>query len=252
MANTISWQSGVSQAPAPPMADGLPILGSARPLMADPLTFLVQQYLKHGPVFSVKALNRRFTVLAGPEANQFLSTAGDAHLSGRYTWATFADEIDSEYFLAALDGEPHSRMRKILKKPYSRSVILDKLPDTVALTRALLAEWQPGATFVVFPTMQRLIAEQIGQLLLGSGPGDAFPDFVVFMRTLLNAVLGQWPKMSLRMPRYRHAKENVMQLAAGMLAAHRARPAAEGEGDLIDYLLAASVDNPDLLSEPSC
>ena len=250
MANTISWQSGISQAPVPPMADGMPILGSARPLMADPLAFLVQQYQKHGPVFSVKALNRRFTVLAGPAANQFLSTAGDAHLSGRYTWATFADEIDSEYFLAALDGEPHSRMRKILKKPYSRSVILDKLPDTVALTRALLADWQPGATFVVFPTMQRLIAEQIGQLLLGSGPGDAFPDFVVFMRTLLNAVLGQWPKISLRMPRYRHAKENVMQLAAGMLAAHRARPAAEGEGDLIDYLLAASVDNPDLLSEP--
>jgi cytochrome P450 len=232
------------------MADGLPVLGSARPLMANPLAFLVQQYLSHGPIFTVKALNRRFTVLAGPEANQFLSTAGDAHLSGRYSWSTFADEIDSQSFLAAIDGEPHSRMRKILKKPYSRSVIMEQLPATVDLTRAQLEQWRPDDTFVVFPAMQRLIAEQIGQLLLGSGPGDTFPDFVVFMRTLLNAVLGQWPKMSLRMPRYRRAKARVMQLSASMLAAHRARPVTEGEEDLIDYLLAASVDNPDLLSEP--
>lgn len=250
MTNALTWQSGLSRAPAPPLADGILLLGSALPLMNDPLTFLEQQYLKHGPVFTVKALNRRFTVLAGPEANQFLTAAGDAHLSGRYTWATFADEIESKYFLAAIDGEPHSRMRKILKKPYSRTAILDQLPTAVTLTRTLLADWQPGAAFVIVPTMQRLIGEQIGRLLLGSGPGDYFPDFVLFMRTLLNAVLGQWPKISLRLPPYRRAKARVMQLAADMLASHRAQPKSADEGDLIDYLLAASADNPDLLSEP--
>ncbi|MBK6433257.1 cytochrome P450 [Candidatus Amarolinea dominans] len=244
MTNAMTWQSGLSQAPAPPLADGIPLLGSALPLMNDPLTFLEQQYLKHGPVFTVKALNRRFTVLAGPEANQFLTAAGDAHLSGRYTWATFADEIESKYFLAAIDGEPHSRMRKILKKPYSRTAIMEQLPTAVTLTRTLLADWQPGATFVVFPTIQRLIGEQIGRLLLGSGPGDYFPDFVLFMRTLLNAVLGQWPKISLRLPPYRRAKARVMQLAADMLASHRAQPKSADDGDLIDYLLAASADNP--------
>ena len=250
MAQEMFWQSGVTTAPKPPLADGLPIVGSVLPMMADPLEFLVQQYRKYGPVFRVRALNRHFTVLAGPQANQFLTAAGDAHLSGRYSWATFAGEIDSQTFLAAIDGELHSRMRKILKKPYSRANILARLPETVAVTRAQVVDWQPGASFVLFPTLQRLIAEQIGALLLGRGPGDYFPDFVFFMRTLLNAVLGQWPKASLKLPRYRQAKARVMDLAAQMLAAHRAQPQAGDDGDLIDYLLAAAQENPDLLSEP--
>lgn len=250
MAQETIWQSGVTKAPAPPIADGYPLLGSALGLMADPLEFLVQQYRKHGPVFRVRALNRHFTVLAGPQANQFLSAAGDAHLSGRYSWATFASEIDSQTFLAAIDGELHSRMRKILKKPYSRGNILARAPEAVTITRAHVAGWQPGTVFVTFPTMQRLIAEQIGQLLLGRGPGDTFPDFVFFMRALLNAVLGQWPKVSLQLPRYRRAKARVIELAAQMLAAHRAQPQMGDDGDLIDYLLAAAKDNPDLLSEP--
>ncbi len=249
MSQTIPWQPGHSDAPLPPLVPGLPVLGSALPMMKDPLRFLVEQHHKHGPVFRVQAANRRFTVLAGLQVNQFMAREGDAYLSGRDSWHVFAREVDSKYFLAMIDGEDHSRMRKVLKKPYSRANILTKLPEVVDLARQYTQPWQAGSQFVVFPTMQRMIAEQIGTMLLGKGPGEIFPDFVVFMQTLLNAVLGQWPQFMLKMPRYQRAKARVMALAADMLARHRSAETPPADPDLVDYLLNASKENPDIFTE---
>lgn len=243
------WTDGLTSAPKPPSAAGWPILGGALQMMKDPLQYLVQQYQELGPVFEVKALNRQFIVLAGPEANLFMSKHGDNYLSGRDSWTTFADEIDSKYFLAMTEGKIHSRQRKIIKKPYSRSAILTKLPELVAITHKFAQGWRADTPFVVFPTMQRLVAEQIGQLLLGSGPDEYFDDFVVFMRTLLNAVLGQRPKFFLRLPGYRNAKAEVMKLAQELLDTHRGNPNTD-DPDLIDYLLAEVEGNEDILAEP--
>ncbi|NKQ34592.1 MAG: cytochrome P450 [Chloroflexi bacterium] len=244
----IPWEDGAKNAPLPPDAGGLPLLGGALELMKDPLQYMVRQYQTLGPVFQVRALNRKFIVLAGPEANLFMSRHGDKYLTGKKTWAIFADEINAKHFLAAIDGEPHSRLRKITKKPYSRQNLLNHLPELVEITRKTVGQWPQDAPLTVFPTMQRLVSEQIGYLLLGSGPGDYFDDFVVFMRTLLNAVLGQRPKLSLRMPGYRHSKERVMTLGQNLLDEHQANPRAE-DPDLVDYLLAAEADNRDILSE---
>ena len=44
----------------------------------DPFGYLHRQYLEMGPIFRIRLVNRRFTVLAGLEANQLL-----ANQSGR-------------------------------------------------------------------------------------------------------------------------------------------------------------------------
>jgi len=248
MGTDIIWEDGAKNAPRPPDVGGLPVLGGALELMKDPLQYMVRQYQALGPVFQVRALNRKFIVLAGPEANLFMSRHGDKYLTGRKTWATFADEVNAKHFLAAIDGEPHSRLRKITRKPYSRRNLLNHLPELVASSRDTVSQWPQNEPLPVFPIIQRLVSEQIGRLLLGSGPDDYFDDFVVFMRALLNAVLGQRPKISLRMPGYRHAKERVMTLGQNLLDEHRANSQTE-DPDLVDYLLAAEVDNRDILSE---
>ena len=52
-----------------PLASGLLIIGNLLPMMTAVGAFLTTQYLRLGPVFRVPILNRRFLVLAGPEAN---------------------------------------------------------------------------------------------------------------------------------------------------------------------------------------
>ena len=247
---TADWKEGMTGAPQSPTADGLPLVGSLMPMLNDPVGFLVDQHRKLGPVFRVKALHRQFTVLAGVEANRFMIKYGDKYLSGKDSWTTFADEVDSKYFLAAIDGKEHAAVRKVLKKPYSKQKLLTQIPETVATVDAFVKDWKPGDDFSTFTTMQQLIAEQIGTLLLGHGPGEYFGDFVYFMRTLLNAVLGQRPKFYLKLPGYRRAKERVMSLANDMIAAHRQSPRPPEDQDLIDYLLMAQGDDPELFAEP--
>ena len=244
------WESGSHAAPKPPIAKGLPLLGNALEMKNDPLQFLVQQYAQLGPVFRVKALHQTFNVLAGPDANLFMSRHGDQYLSSREPWTKFADEIDSDYFLAMLSGDDHAQMRKVIKKPYSRHVLLQRLPETITKTRELLSTWPTQKPITVFPTMQRLLAEQIGYLTLNEGPGEYFDDFVIFMRTLLNAVLGQIPLFMLKMPSYRRAKARVLDLAQQMIDRHRQTDSSKREPDLIDYLLEASMEHPKLLSHP--
>jgi len=46
-----------------PVADGNRFFGSAKPLLTDPLEFFLNQYKKHGPVYEVHALSRRYVIL---------------------------------------------------------------------------------------------------------------------------------------------------------------------------------------------
>lgn len=51
--------------PSPPLADGLPLVGSVLPMMSDMEGFVYRQYLKHGPCFRVKVPGRDMVVLGG-------------------------------------------------------------------------------------------------------------------------------------------------------------------------------------------
>jgi hypothetical protein len=51
----------------PPLVTGLPLLGSVVPMTRDAASFLVKNYLQHGPVFRVRVAHRRFVVVGGPE-----------------------------------------------------------------------------------------------------------------------------------------------------------------------------------------
>ena len=51
------WKSGHSNAPLPPLAPGLPVLGSALEMNKDVLGFLVRTHRQLGPIFRVRVLN---------------------------------------------------------------------------------------------------------------------------------------------------------------------------------------------------
>ena len=69
-----------------PLVRGLPVVGSAFDMARDTRAFLTDSYMEHGPVFGMRLLNRRFTVLAGMEANRFLAREGTKHLRSFEFW----------------------------------------------------------------------------------------------------------------------------------------------------------------------
>src|SRR5688572_30369269 len=113
--------------PSPPRADGLPIIGSLIPMLGDSNKFMLAQYLKHGPIFRVHILNRRFTVLAGPEAVEYMANEDDT-LTAAPFWRPLAEQFGARDTITSLGGQDHSRMRKVMRRGFSRSAALDTIP----------------------------------------------------------------------------------------------------------------------------
>ena len=241
-----------ASSPAPPAAPGLPLVGDAFAMAGDVGAFFTQQYLRLGPVFRVHALNRRFTVLAGPEANLFVTREGRLHLRSREFWMDFDRELGAARSMLSMDGAEHARMRKAQKTGYSRSFIHEHLDEVIAITRREVSAWPLDEPVPGLYALQRIITDQLGTIAAGMSPRDYLDDMIVFVRTLLAArVTHQRPALLMRTPRFRRARQRVEELYATVRAAHENEPAhrPDADTDLVDDLLALHHADPQFLPE---
>lgn len=240
----VTWSSGTGSAPLPPQVPGLPVLGNALSMQHDPLAFLVGCYAQYGPIFRLKALNREFTVMAGLEANQFLARVGDEHFSSELLFGGFAEEMGTRTFMVAMDGEPHRRLRKLMRRGFSREAIGDHMDKVVALARAETARWAPGQLIPLLRRLQILVAAQLGVVTVGREPGEDFGDIARFLNTNMRAtVLRTWPRLMLQTPWYKRSKARVAEVADAVLAWHLANPPVDRPADLVDDMLAARTED---------
>ncbi len=236
--------------PAPPSAPSLPLVGDAFAMAGDVGAFFTRQYLRLGPVFRVRALHRRFTVLAGPEANLFVTREGSRHLRSRETWMDFDKELGAARSMLSMDGAEHARMRKAAKSGYSRSFIHEHLHEVIAITRREVARWPLDEPIPALHALQRIVTEQLGTIAAGVSPRDYLDDMIVFVRTLLAArVTHQRPAVLMRTPRFRRARQRVEELFATVKAAHDPDNRSGAEPDLVDDLLALHHVDPQFLPE---
>lgn len=233
----------------PPVAPGLPLLGSLRPMITDPLQFLVKTHLALGPVFALHVLNRRFVVLAGAEANQFMIGNERAHLRNGPVFGGFGTELGGELFLASADGDVHKRLRSIQTPSYSADHVEKRVPEVVRGIRRRLAALAPGQRLDVQRLFQLLLAEQVGLLLHNQDDvAEVLDDLIRVFRTALSVrVMRQWPPAVLLWPAYRRSKRRILAYAERVVARHRAEP-VEGRNDLVDDAIAA-VARQDLIRE---
>lgn len=154
---TISWQAGVSDAPLPPLAD------PSQPDIAASSRMFVACYQHYGPVFRLPRPGKMLTVLAGPDANAFVARYGDQLFSTEAFWKDFKDAMDMHM---ERDGDANRQRRARVGRSYSRARVLDQLPRMIEITHEFTQDWQPGAKITALPSMQRIVAEQLGQLLV--------------------------------------------------------------------------------------
>lgn len=233
--------------PSPP---ALPFIGHAVALAGDVGAFFTRQYRRLGPVFAVRAFGRRFTVLAGPEANLFVTREGAAHLRSQEFWSAFDAEFGAGRSLASMDGPEHARMRKALQRGYSRRFVQDHLADVVAITRREVAAWPLDRPVPALAALQRIVTEQLGTIAAGVSPSDCLDEVTVFVRTMLAArVTRQRPAFLTRLPRFRRARRRVEELCDRVRAAHAQDLRSGAPPDLVDDLLALHATDPQFLPE---
>lgn len=221
----------------PPLAPGLPLLGNGLEMMGNIQRFFVKNYLRFGPVYRASALQQRFVIFAGLEANQFLWKSGEEYLSNQNTMGSLSDEFNM--MVHSLEGQPHAHLRKVLGLAIAPDSITSQWDRFIEITRRHFEHWRPGDTLHVVDSMQRLAAEQLS-VILGNQSSVAYFERLryVFELALDVRLAKKLPGFLLKTPIYQKRKAEIVTFIRQLMAEHRANPSGRAP-DLIDAALNA-------------
>lgn len=240
---TLPWESGLNDAPLPPLADSRLAEHEEQPMVA--------LYRAYGPVFRLPQPGnaRPRVILAGPEVNFFMTRHEDEFFTTRENWEKFDAKISQERGGRAekRDGAANRKWRTASSREWSRARILDQIPQMVEITREYTQDWEPGASIAVHSSMRRLVAEQLGRLLLGYSPGDYLDDFVTFLNTTIVNTLRTSDEASegFASVTYRRALERVNEFGRKVYESHLAHPHPNGKPDMMDEAIAQASQYPE-------
>jgi cytochrome P450/CRP-like cAMP-binding protein len=225
----------------PPEAPGLPFLGNALSLLRDPARYFAKVYRQLGPVFRIRIPGERFTVIAGPEANQFLAKHGEEYFSSRDAYRKLLDQLGTDFYLAALDGEEHRHLRRKLGPAYSREALAPHAPRIIGMIDEAARALPVGKPFRVLDFMTPLHLEILATAMMNHSVGAHCPSIVKYAETLIGVGVARRPSILFSMPGYRKAKAGAEALLGRVVAEHQRSKPGEGRSpDLVDSVLAAT------------
>ncbi|MEY2563285.1 MAG: hypothetical protein QOH88_1478 [Verrucomicrobiota bacterium] len=229
-------------APLPERAPGLPLLGNTFQFLSDTSGLIARSYQRFGPVFRLRALWLKYTVIGGFEARDFLNSGeAEKHLSRRKIFDAVGVQLGSADFVLGQSGQKHLRFRRILSLVYSREVASAFVPDFIDAARAEINSWRPNETRVVMPELKFLSFELYCRVMCGGSLKEHYRDCLMVTEYNMNIGGRVWPFFLFRAPRYQSARRRVLELMWSMVRARRAAPPdGEKPPTLLDTLLTVA------------
>jgi cytochrome P450 len=160
--STEPWKPGRTGAPRPPVARGLPLLGNLLDLARDSFPLMLSTQRELGPIFRIRAMGAEIVCLVGPDANAFITRAGDDYLVTGEGYQGFNEAFKSRSFLIGLNGAEHAHLRRIERRAMSREALDRKLPEAVAMTDRHISRWRDGAKVDVVRELKSLVVATSG------------------------------------------------------------------------------------------
>ncbi len=232
----------------PPLAPGLPFVGSVLALANDAQDFFYTQYRTLGPIFRVKALGQEFKVLAGPEINILMATQAEAFTAWD-TWEPVVRDFGGKKTLTMLDGPDHARMRRLMRKTFSREALVSNVPQVTNHIKEFIHQRTLGERIPVARFIQHLTANVLGLLSNERTPGEYFDDIVLWWTTILEVHVAHLkPVSTLQSDTYQRARNRAKEFASIVFAERKANRPAGDEDNFLDNLADASEQDPDFLS----
>ena len=232
-----------------PEAPGLPLIGNVWSLLSGFRAFLMKSYRTLGPIFRVRAFNRRFIVLVGPEANRFVAR-DQRHLRSYEMWLPITTGLGVTHILGGMDGTEHVRMRRAYMEHYSQRLLETRTDEAVRIMRDGIAEWPSDKAVSVQYAFQRIVTAQLGGLIINAAPGERVDDVIFFFETLLKVYFSrQYPGWATSLPRFRRARKQMEELVRKILADHAPGNRRNRAPDFIDDILELNRTDPHLMPE---
>ena len=239
--------------PAPrkeiPQAPGLPLLGNTIGMMRDLRSLLVKQYRNLGPIFRIKAFNRRFVVLVGPKANTFAKRGGK-YLRTLEGWIDYNKADGVGRSIISMDGPDHIRLRKELANVYTHRLIEGRVADVVRVLQQDIAGWPQDKPLPGLYTWQSIVLDQLGVLAISMPLRDYLDDLITsFHNKIKTYIMRQQPRLMLYRPHVRRAFKRTEELSQRILADHEPEKRRNKPLDAIDHLLELHRRDPQFLPE---
>ncbi len=232
-----------------PQAPGLPLVGNTIGMTRDLRSLLVKQYRNLGPIFRIKAFNRRFIALVGPEANAFVKRGGK-YFRTLENWVDYNKAGGVGRNIISMDGPEHIRLRKELADVYTHRLIEGRVADVVRVLQQDIAGWPQDKPLPGLYTWQRIVLDQIGVLALSMPVRDYLDDIMVYFHSKMKTyIMRQQPRLMLYRPRVRRAFKRMEELTQRILADHEPEKRHNKPPDAIDHLLELHRRDPQFLPE---
>ena len=227
--------------PAPrkeiPQAPGLPLIGNTIGMVRDLRSFLVEQYRNLGPIFRIQAFNRRFIVLAGPEANVF-AKRGSVYFRMLETWVDYNSAVGAGRVVASMDGPEHVRLRKEVSFGYSHNLMEGRVDEAIRVIRQEIAGWPQDKPLLGLPVWQHIVVEQLGVLSTSMSLREYMADIIIFTQNMIATHVARLqPKLMLYRPHVQRAIKRMDELAQRILVAHEPEKRLNKPTDAVDHLL---------------
>ena len=213
---------------------------------------MCQIHKKYGSVVEApfKMNGERVILLIGLEANQWIHKNGRFYLRSKDYIKDFEGALGASRTLPGMDGAEHFRLRKSLRKAYSRATLAGRLPDLFDQCRRSLKQWKPGSTVVATKTCQNHISSQVSHLTIGIDCSDYIDELLAYEHRALNVCVAKvMPKFMLSTPRMKRNRKCIQQMAETIQATHTQAQREGKSQDLVDALLEVHREDPQFLPE---
>lgn len=211
--------------PLPQRTPGLPLFGNTFQFMSDTSGLIARSYKRFGPVFRLRALWLKYTVIGGVEARDFLNSGeAEKHLSRRKIFDAVGEQLGSADFVLGQSGDLHLRFRRVLSLVYSREVASAFVPDFIAAVQEEIMSWRSGDTRVVMPEIKFLSFDLYCRVMCGGSLRQHYRDCLLVTEYNMNIGGRVWPFFLYKMPSYQAARRRVLKLMWRMVRERRANP----------------------------
>lgn len=236
-------ESDPGTAPLAPVYKGCPFLGNTFQFLSDTTGLLRRSHDTLGPVFRLRALWLKYTVISGFSAREFLKQhRDDEFLSRGDVFRAVGRQLGETPLILGLSGGEHESLRQVLHVVYSREVASAFVPRLVEIVRAHVREWRQGSVHGVMDLVERLGFEMYSMIACGRSLGEAYDDILRVMRWNMNTGGRVWPFWFYKLPRYKRSRQRLVDLMGQVVRERRKSGVPEGEPPTILDTLFASKD----------
>ncbi|MGA2219173.1 MAG: cytochrome P450 [Terracidiphilus sp.] len=241
--NPESAEPPLSDAPRPPLVKGWPLLGSTFHFLSDAPGILNRAYLKYGPIFRLRALWIRYTIIGGKEAKLFMQQGlPNQYLSRQKIFHAVGMELGTHDFMMSESGPTHLRLRRMLGLGYSREAASAFVPDFVEVVREEVRKWPAGSVRGVMDAINHIAFEQYCRAMCGRSLHEHFAEAMSTIETNMNVGAMVWPSLAFKRPWYRNARNKVIGLISDMVHEAASETAVPGSRKTIIHTLLSVRD----------